>query len=460
MTTKDYFADIVQRRGLASVYHFENEEKLFPTVHNAFRFILLTLGDAPRADLVFFARQVTALAVKERHVSLTAADFALLNPNTRTCPTFRSRRDADLNLAMYARAGVLDNESVEQAAHAETGWNVEVCTKLFDMADDSALFRSQNEIPADHEYVPLFEAKMAWHFDHRFATYEGATQANRNKGTLPQLTDAQHADAWYRATPEYWVISSEVEERLRGRWSRGWLLGWRDITGTEKQRTLIASLIPRVAVGHTMRLIFVNMSAPFVAALYANLCSFPLDYAARQKVGGTHLTWGAMRQLPVLSPAIYKGNIEWDRGVPMLDWLIPRIVELTYSAWDLEHFARDIGYDGPPFRWDPERRFLLRCELDAAFFHLYGLSRDDTAYVLDTFPIVRKNDEKVHGEYRTKRLILEIYDAMAEAARSGRPYETRLDPPPADPRVAHPADPSATSSPRREGRSTPAERTP
>jgi len=114
------------------------------------------------------------------------------------------------------------------------------------------------------------------------------------------------------------------------------------------------------------------------------------------------------------------------------------VLELTYTAWDLEPFAHDVGYDGPPFRWDPERRFLLRCELDAAFFHLYGLSRDDTDYVMDTFPIVRKDDKKAHGEYRTKRVILEIYDAMAEAARTGKPYQTRLDPPPADPRVAHP----------------------
>jgi len=82
---------------------------------------------------------------------------------------------------------------------------------------------------------------------------------------------------------------------------------------------------------------------------------------------------------------------------------------------------------------------LIRCELDAAFFHLYGLSRDDTDYVMDTFPIVCKHDIKTHGEYRTKRVILEIYDAMAEAMRLGKSYRTRLDPPPADSRVAHPA---------------------
>ena len=106
------------------------------------------------------------------------------------------------------------------------------------------------------------------------------------------------------------------------------------------------------------------------------------------------------------------------------DWLASRVLELTYTAWDLEPFARDLGYDGPPFRWDPERRFLLRCELDAAFFHLYGIERDDVDYIMETFPIVKRKDEAAHGEYRTKRVILEIYDQMARAAETGQPYQT------------------------------------
>jgi len=73
----------------------------------------------------------------------------------------------------------------------------------------------------------------------------------------------------------------------------------------------------------------------------------------------------------------------------------------------------DLGHEGPPSLWDEERRFQLRAEIDAAFFHLYGLSRDDAAYVLDTFPIVRRNDESHSDEYRTKRVILERYDATS-----------------------------------------------
>ena len=154
----------------------------------------------------------------------------------------------------------------------------------------------------------------------------------------------------------------------------------------------------------------------------ANLTSFILDYTARQKVGGTNLTYGYLKQFPILRPSTYALPCPWaNGGQTHKDWLLPRVLELTYTAWDLEPFARDCGHSGPPFRWDEDRRFLLRCELDAAFFHLYGLNRDDTAYILDTFPIVKRKDEEKHGHYRTKDRILEIYDALrAECAAHNR----------------------------------------
>jgi hypothetical protein len=126
---------------------------------------------------------------------------------------------------------------------------------------------------------------------------------------------------------------------------------------------------------------------------------------------------------------------------------------------------RFLGTD-PSFHCDAQLPFLLRCGLDAAFFHLYLPAqangewrpaesetaedlarlragfltpRDTVAYIMDTFPIVRsKDEEKYEGDYRTKRVILEIYDAMQESIRTGQPYQTRLDPPPADPRCCHP----------------------
>ena len=96
----------------------------------------------------------------------------------------------------------------------------------------------------------------------------------------------------------------------------------------------------------------------------------------------------------------------------------------------MESFARDLGDEGAPFRWDEERRILMRAELDAAYFHLYGLEGDEVEHVMDSFEALRRREEKQLDEFRTKRLILERYDAMAEATRTGRAYQTVLDPPP------------------------------
>jgi len=141
-----------------------------------------------------------------------------------------------------------------------------------------------------------------------------------------------------------------------------------------------------------------------------------------------------VQQFPVLAPRAYSDTTN--------RFVTQRVLELTYTAYDLTSFARDLGYDGPPFVWDDERRFIMRCELDALYFHLYGIERDDVDYIMETFPIVRRKDEAAYGEYRTKRTILEMYDEMAALGVHEDPdciarYVSRLDPPPGDIRAAH-----------------------
>jgi hypothetical protein len=109
--------------------------------------------------------------------------------------------------------------------------------------------------------------------------------------------------------------------------------------------------------------------------------------------------------------------------------MLPRTLELTYTAWDLQHFARDCGDEGPPYIWDSERRFQLQCELDAAFFHLYGVSRDDAEYIIGTFDVLERADRRIYKEFRTRRVVLECYDALASSTASGQPYISPLGPP-------------------------------
>jgi hypothetical protein len=167
--------------------------------------------------------------------------------------------------------------------------------------------------------------------------------------------------------------------------------------------------------------------------------SFIFDYVLRQKLGGPNLNFFIMKQLPMLPPECYTMPCGWDEQLTLGMWVFHRAFELTYTAWDLEPFAKSCGNDNPPFRWSDERRFLLRCELDGAYFHLYGIERADVDYILETFPIVKQRDEDLYGDYRTKRVILEIYDRMKQSMDTGEPYQTALQPPPSDPSLAHPS---------------------
>ena len=271
---------------------------------------------------------------------------------------------------------------------------------------------------------------MISHFDHRFGSYESQSQIDS------ELSELQHNNPLMMSIPRYWVHESYMPNLMHD--GRKALLAYRNIARSTDIRTAIFSIIPVTACGDKIPIIILNSNCIHeVTYLVTYFSSFVFDYIARQKLGGTSMSFFILKQLPILPPGKYAESCKWDNQVSLGAWILPRALELTYTAWDLEAFAKDCGYDGPPFRWNQERRFLLRCELDAAYFHLYGIERDDVDYIMETFPIVKRKDEKEYGELRTKRVILEIYDEMRRAMESGAPYETRLVPPPADPAVVH-----------------------
>ena len=218
-----------------------------------------------------------------------------------------------------------------------------------------------------------------------------------------------------------------------------WLQAFRGITNATNERTLLTANISLSGVNHNGPLMEYEQSRAVASALVlANMNSFPLDWATRMSIGGAALSYFIIRQLPVLPPEAHLE--EAFAGARWVEFIIPRVLELTYTAHDLAGFAYELGYEGTPFRWDDERRFLLRCELDAAFFQMYGLARDEVDYIMDNFPGVAREDNAAHDEYRTKRVILEIYDEMALCRERRYDYQTRLSPPPADPSAAHPVD--------------------
>jgi hypothetical protein len=409
-STKAFFGHISQNGRLVSMYGFWEIRRIFPGTDSRDAFCLITLGDTDKSKFTFHAKSMDELLDQRRHFSLSPEDFRLINPNTLTCPVFRSERDAELTKKLYRAAPVLINENQENGNQ----WGISFM-RMLDMSTDSHLFKDEPGIGR----VPLYEAKMIHQFDHRWATYEGDSARD--------VSVAEKADVSYGVTPRYWVNEDEVEERLtkydRGgnlvwQWGRDWLMGWRDICRATDERTVIASLIPLVCVNHKTPLIMVKDSLTAIdsSLLFGNLNSLVLDFVARQKVGGTSLTYFYLKQFPVLTPDRYS---DVDQS-----FIAQRVLELTYTSNDLLGWANDLGYTGEPFTFEPERRAILRAELDAYYAKLYGLTRDELRYILDpadvmgedypseTFRVLKNKEMGLYGEYRTQRLVLEAWDKL------------------------------------------------
>ncbi|TYC22953.1 DNA methyltransferase [Micromonospora sp. MP36] len=440
-TTQFFFKDLVVNGSITALYDFENRNGLFPAVDSRMKFSILslagrTLGE-PTAKFAFFLHDPAELGDAGKSLTLTPHEISLLNPNTGTCPVFRSRRDAEITLSIYRRIPVL----VKASDPNGNPWRVEL-GRMFHMSEDSHLFHTSGQLKDDGwtlagntfvkgsaKMLPLYEAKMLHHYDHRWATYDenGATRDFA-------VAEKQNPDAV--VLPRYWVGEREVEEKLASKhWKRGWLFGWRDICRATDERTMIDSVFPRTAAPDGTLLMLPQQP---VAGLVACLTSLVLDFVARQKVGGTHLKLFIAHQLPVASPS----QLE-----PHAQFVGDRVLELVYTSHDMAPFARDLCDMGAPFRWDDERRAVIRAELDAFFLHLYGVCRNDADYIMETFPIVKRKDETKYGTYRTKELILAEYDRMAAAGVSltnplidGENYTSTLTPPPGHgPRHPEPA---------------------
>jgi hypothetical protein len=433
-TTKLFFQEVVRTERLISLFDFENREGLFPAVHRSYKFSLLTLsGGEPRHKplFAFFCVGTDDLRDPDRRFVLSAEDVALLNPQTHTCPVFRSRRDAELTKQIYRQSTVL------APADGVRGWGASYLLKLVDPTIHREMLLAGHTTD-DDSLCPLYEGKQIYQFDHRYATFDGTEDVR-------PVSQVEKGNPSFLVNTRYRLTAADFARRLRDQPVRyRGFLSVRDITNVTNERTVITAVRPYAPALNSLGNLFCE-SARDALFLCACLNSFPADYVARQKVGGSHLSPFYLLQLAVVSPQSANQPAMWDGNRTALEWVLTRALELSYTSWDLEPFVNDIGFQGAPFRWDAERRLRLRCELDAAFFHLYEIARPDVDHIMGTFPIMRRNEEAAHGEFRTKRMILEIYDKLSEAIQAGTPYETQLDPPPADPRAAHP--PSAPTKP-------------
>ena len=423
-TAARFFRSVSTKGRLSGLFDFENKKIFFKDVHASFKFCALIFGGEGRrfdeTQCAFFLHDTRTIDDRERCFPLAPEDFARVNPNTGTAPIFRTRRDADITRRVYERHPVLVDRS---GGEERKTWPVRYRQGLFHSQNDSHLFRTAEQLEEAGFYpvqgnrwkrgndmcLPLYEGKMVQAFDHRAASVV-VDPENLNRPAQPrQATLEEHRNPRFLPSPRFWI--SQGESDATQRWQ--YLLTFKEITATTNVRTMIASLVPQVGCLDTLPVLLPHndtLDSSDAACVLANLNSFCLDYIIRQKVQATHIKLYMLEQFPIIAPDSYDRRFG---AVTARELVHDHVLRLTYTAHDMAPFARDLGYGGPPFVWDEEERRHLRARLDALYFHLYGLGRDDTRYVLETFPIVRREDEKAFNCYRTRDLILLYMNALA-----------------------------------------------
>ena len=430
-TAARFFKSVSTSGRVGGLFDFENRRlgtdlpPFFPDVDSRFKFCALIFGGEerrfPQTDCAFFLHDTAAVDDPDRCFPLAPADFARVNPNTGTAPVFRTRRDADITRRIYERHPVLVDRSGGEELLV---WPIKHL-RQFDMTNDSHLFRSAPMLQRDgfypvegnrwkkgeELYLPLYEGKMVGLYDHRTASVL-VNPENLNRPGQPSLSTLRELkNPKFLPKPAFWVSASHVSKTFPR--SMGWTLVYRRITAPTNARTTLATILPWCGVSYTIPMLRAGnseMTACDAACLKSVLSSFSFDYVSRQKLQGTSMSLSSLEQLPVIAPADY------DRAfgaTTARDLVRHHVLRLTYTAHDMAPFARDLGYHGPPFIWNQEERRHLRARLDALYFHLYGLSKEDAAYILDTFPIVRRHDKAAFGTYRTKHMVLAYYNALA-----------------------------------------------
>lgn len=442
----EFFRSISSTGRLGALFDFENRKVFFPDVHASFKFCTLVFGGPARTfkqtRCAFYLHQLAELDDPKRVLTLSAEDFVRVNPNTGAAPIFRSQRDADITLDLYARLPVLVKHGALSASTGQQpdvkAWPVKYAT-VFHMTSDSELFLTAEKLEkqgcqratlnrwrneAGMEMYPLYVGRMMHQYDHRAASVD-VNEDNLKVATLSDRTDSgKKANPSYYPTPQYWVAADAAPVAQR----RSWALGFRDIARATDARTMIAAIVPGTMAGNTLPLLIDEaMGAREASLLLANFNSMAFDYVARQKAQSTHLNWYIVEQLPVIAPERFNEPLPAAFAAAMraaklmnghhpqptvADFVVPQVLALSYTAHDLAPFARDLGFVDaagrvlPPFIWNEEERRARLAALDAVFFYLYGLNAKDAAYIMDTFPIVREQDEKMFGCYRTKEEVL------------------------------------------------------
>jgi hypothetical protein len=362
---------------------------------------------------------------RQRHVRLSPDDLKALNPNTRTCPVFRTRRDAELTKAIYRRVPVLADHRRKRGGNP---WAVEF-VRMFDQSGDAGLFRTAKDLEKEGfrrdgavwrkrraRFLPLYEAKMVQAYDHRAASVEVDPTNWMRQGQTRETTPVEHSNPEFVCEPRWWVSEREVA-RVMGQRQQPAYVAYKDTTSATNQRTMIGAFVPWTAFTHPLPIVYVDprLGQRGACCLLGNVNSLCYDYVARQKVGGVHLSFFIVEQVPTLPPNVYGKKCPWAKRQTLEKWISDRVLKLTCTADDMRPLAEAAGFEEGVHPWDEAERLDLMAQLDAAYFLLYGIGREDARYILSTFPYTQEAQPLLGAPASIAERILAYYDEFRAA---------------------------------------------
>lgn len=420
-----FFGSLSDTQRIQTLYVFENKGGVFfKDVHHEDKPTIFIFGGKDRKfdtiSCAFFIHELKELDDPNRSFELDSREFSLINPNTKTAPIFRNRKDAEIVGRIYSKYPILIDHTVNPTSNI---FNIKYHT-MFHMTNDSGDFVTLNELnkqgaypiekstykSAEGIFLPLYEGKMIEQYNHRYASIKAETSNISGQGAIIDTKLQNLQDPDYAPMPRYWINSKFVTVPGNIQWS----LGFRGISNVNNHRTFIACIVAKYGYGNSLP-IYLNdannieeykTNMPY---MLANMNSFIFDYVVRQKIQSRNINAYMVEQLPFIHPSTYTQRID---RIKIGEFIKEHVLHLTYTAQDMHAFAKDMGYDGEPFIWDEKDRMHRMAKLDALYFNLFEISEDDADYILSTFPIVKRLDEEKHGRYITRDLILNYMRAL------------------------------------------------
>ena len=405
------------------LYGFENRwPTVFIAVDGRFKFILFCAekgGETESFRCAFMEHDPERLPVIDAGALVMQLEHVRkFSPDTFNIMEFQYQHDLEIAAKIY-------NEWPLLACHLDDHWNVKFNREL-DMTNQFHLLKTEEALTGEETWIPLYEGKMIWQFDS------------------------------FYSPPTYWISSKDAVQHVTVSSPLSTRLAHRRISASTNERTLVTSLVPKGSVAETnCTVIWIEKANTF--GIEAYLCgilnSFVIDFILRYKVTTT-LNMFFMESLPI-PREIPKSQLTNNYKI------IARVMRLVCcnelfsgywanvydSVWaDSEYwykidniqnygpqYEQDIRcrladeaanltpewspacgvHDRTPDRRDTGDRAQLRAEIDAYVAHLYGLTRDEFAYILDTFPVLKRKEEQAFGEFMSKRKCLEEYDRIA-----------------------------------------------